>query len=63
MVASGTFYSLMVDPFLKDMRKRVAFHIEKGQDVIDVACGTGAQVRQGRRETAKEEHNKCAFQG
>jgi SAM-dependent methyltransferase len=44
MVESGTFYSLMVDPFLKKLRKRVAFHIDKGEDVIDVACGTGAQV-------------------
>jgi SAM-dependent methyltransferase len=44
MVESGTFYSLMVDPFLKNMRKRVAYHVENGQAVIDVACGTGAQV-------------------
>lgn len=44
MVESGIFYSTLVDPALKQLRKRVALHIKPGDRVIDVACGTGAQL-------------------
>lgn len=44
MVESGGFYSTFVDPVLVKMRKRVADNIEPGKKIIDVACGTGAQV-------------------
>ncbi len=44
MSESGTFYGVFVDPVLKKLRKRVVCHIEPGQTVLDVACGTGAQV-------------------
>lgn len=44
MSESGPFYSMFIDPVLKRMRKRVAHHIENGHTVLDVACGTGAQI-------------------
>ncbi len=44
MVESGGFYSTFVDPVLMKMRKRVANNVESGKKIIDVACGTGAQV-------------------
>ena len=44
MVESGTFYATVLDPILISMRKRVAKEIRPGQTVIDVACGTGAQL-------------------
>ncbi len=44
MVESGRFYSTFVDPLLLKMRKKVADQIEPGQKIIDIACGTGAQV-------------------
>ncbi|MCG6186482.1 class I SAM-dependent methyltransferase [Maribellus maritimus] len=44
MVESGGFYSVFVDPVLVKMREKVAAHIEPRQKIIDVACGTGAQV-------------------
>jgi ubiquinone/menaquinone biosynthesis C-methylase UbiE len=44
MSEHGPFYGTFVDPVLKRMRKRVALHIEHGQTVLDVACGTGAQI-------------------
>ena len=44
MVESGTFYGTVVDPILAPMRKRVFSAIHPGEKVIDIACGTGAQV-------------------
>ncbi len=44
MSESGTFYGTLVDPVLRKMRKRVSQHIEPGQTVLDIACGTGAQL-------------------
>lgn len=44
MTESGIFYSSIIDPILKPMRVSVANHIQPGRNVIDIACGTGAQV-------------------
>lgn len=44
MVESGIFYSTVIDPILAPVRKRVAMEIKAGEKVIDIACGTGAQV-------------------
>lgn len=44
MVESGIFYSTVLDPVLKQLRQRVAQHIKQGDRVIDIACGTGAQL-------------------
>ena len=44
MVESGFFYSTVIDPVLAPMRKRIARQIKPGETVIDIACGTGAQV-------------------
>jgi ubiquinone/menaquinone biosynthesis C-methylase UbiE len=44
MVDSGAFYSKVIDPILAPMRKRVTGEIQPGEKVIDIACGTGAQV-------------------
>jgi len=44
MVESGNFYSTFIDPILTPLRKRVAQEITTGQKVIDIACGTGAQL-------------------
>jgi ubiquinone/menaquinone biosynthesis C-methylase UbiE len=44
MIESGTFYSTVIDPILAPMRKRVTSEIRMGETVIDIACGTGAQV-------------------
>ena len=41
---SGLFYGTLIDPILKPMRQRVASKISKGECVIDIACGTGAQI-------------------
>jgi ubiquinone/menaquinone biosynthesis C-methylase UbiE len=44
MGESGWFYSTVIDPVLEGMRKKVSRVIPKGQNILDVACGTGAQV-------------------
>ena len=44
MVESGKFYSTILDPILAPMRQRVAEKIKTGEKVIDIACGTGAQL-------------------
>ena len=44
MVESGGFYNTFIDPVLVPMRKIVASYIRPGEKVIDLACGTGAQV-------------------
>lgn len=44
MVESGTFYSTIIDPIIAPMRKRVSEEIIQGEKVIDIACGTGAQL-------------------
>jgi ubiquinone/menaquinone biosynthesis C-methylase UbiE len=44
MVESGLFYGTVIDPVIKPMRKKMLKHIQKNDTVIDIACGTGAQV-------------------
>jgi ubiquinone/menaquinone biosynthesis C-methylase UbiE len=44
MVESGIFYSTVLDPILAPMRKKVTVEIHPGDKIIDIACGTGAQV-------------------
>ncbi|WP_346862177.1 class I SAM-dependent methyltransferase [uncultured Draconibacterium sp.] len=44
MVETGWFYGSAIDPILKLMRKKLAAHISANETVIDIACGTGAQV-------------------
>jgi len=44
MVESGWFYSVVIDPVLAGIRKKVNREIPAGQKILDVACGTGAQV-------------------
>lgn len=44
MVESGIFYGTFVDPLLTRLRMRVTAEIKQGETVIDIACGTGAQV-------------------
>ena len=44
MPESGTFYALFIDPIIKSMRKHVVNEIDPNSSVIDIACGTGAQV-------------------
>lgn len=41
---SGFFYSTFIDPLLTGIRNKLAKNINKGESVIDVACGTGAQA-------------------
>ena len=41
---NGIIYSTFIDPILKPMRIRIAQQIHPGENVIDIACGTGAQV-------------------
>lgn len=43
MVESGIFYGTFVDPLLNGLRTRVLHEIKRGEIVIDIACGTGAQ--------------------
>ncbi len=38
------FYGIVLDPILASMRKRLAKEIRPNQKVIDIACGTGAQL-------------------
>ncbi len=44
MVESGIFYSTLLDPLLLPLRRSVAAHINQGDRIIDIACGTGAQL-------------------
>ena len=44
MVESGLFYSTIIDPLLRQLRKQVASEVKSGENVIDIACGTGEQV-------------------
>nr|WP_319998838.1 class I SAM-dependent methyltransferase [uncultured Draconibacterium sp.] len=44
MLETGFVYSTIIDPLLKNFRKRVALEIQKDETVIDIACGTGAQL-------------------
>jgi len=44
MVETGWFYGSLIDPVLKSMRKKVAAQISENETVIDIACGTGAQL-------------------
>lgn len=53
MAESGLFYSLFIDPLLKSMRKKVAGQIQDGETVIDIACGTGAQIFELANKTTR----------
>ncbi|MFV0591805.1 MAG: class I SAM-dependent methyltransferase [Draconibacterium sp.] len=44
MVESGIFYSTVLDPVLKQLRKKVSYHVLPNGRIIDIACGTGAQL-------------------
>lgn len=44
MVESGIFYGTIVDPLLTPLRKHITSQIRSGEKVIDIACGTGAQI-------------------
>lgn len=44
MVETGWFYGGLIDPILVPMRKKMNKEIKPGESLIDVACGTGAQV-------------------
>lgn len=44
MLETGFVYSTIIDPLLGNLRKRLALEIKKGDTVIDIACGTGAQL-------------------
>lgn len=44
MIESGRFYGTVVDPLLKQLRTRITEEIQVNEKVIDIACGTGAQV-------------------
>ncbi len=44
MSESGPFYATFIDPLLARMRKRVALEVKNSKTVLDVACGTGAQI-------------------
>lgn len=44
MVETGFFYGNFIDPILTGVRKKVAAQISMDETVIDIACGTGAQV-------------------
>ena len=44
MVESGIFYGTVVDPVLTPLRKKVTDELTPGQKIIDIACGTGAQL-------------------
>lgn len=53
MVESGWFYGTLVDPILQKMRKRIALEIQQSEKVIDIACGTGAQVFEFSSQASK----------
>lgn len=53
MVESGKFYGTVLDPILAPMRKRVALEIGANKTVIDIACGTGAQLFEIAGKAAK----------
>ncbi len=44
MLETGFVYSTIIDPLLGNLRKRLALEVKKGDTVIDIACGTGAQL-------------------
>ncbi|WP_297096218.1 class I SAM-dependent methyltransferase [uncultured Draconibacterium sp.] len=44
MLETGFVYSTIIDPLLGNLRRRLALEIKKGDTVIDIACGTGAQL-------------------
>ncbi|WP_340113480.1 class I SAM-dependent methyltransferase [Maribellus mangrovi] len=44
MLETGFVYSTIIDPLLASFRKRLALEIQPGEHVIDIACGTGAQL-------------------
>jgi len=41
---SGWFYKTFIDPLLAGGRKTITEKIPENQSILDVACGTGAQV-------------------
>lgn len=50
---NGKIYGTFIDPILKPMRKRVVRQIQPNEKVIDVACGTGAQVFEMAKKAIK----------
>ena len=52
MVESGLFYSTILDPILSGLRQKVSSLVEPGSHVVDIACGTGAQLFNLNRQAA-----------
>ena len=52
MLESGIVYSFLIDPLLGGLRRLVAVHVKSGETVIDIACGTGAQLFELANKTA-----------
>ena len=53
MVETGWFYGSFIDPILVPMRKRISEEVGPGENLIDVACGTGAQVFECASKTSE----------
>ena len=53
MVETGWFYGSFIDPILVPMRKKINDEIEQGENLLDIACGTGAQVFECASKTSK----------
>lgn len=51
MVETGWFYGSFIDPLLISVRKKISDEIEQGEKLIDIACGTGAQVFESAYKT------------
>ncbi|HKI89349.1 MAG TPA: class I SAM-dependent methyltransferase [Draconibacterium sp.] len=53
MVETGWFYGGFIDPILVPIRKRINNEVKPGESLIDVACGTGAQVFESASKTSE----------
>lgn len=53
MVETGWFYGGFIDPVLAPMREKINMEVKPGESMIDVACGTGAQVFKSAPKTSE----------
>jgi len=53
MVETGWFYGGFIDPILVPVRKRINNELKHGESMIDIACGTGAQVFKSAAKTSE----------
>jgi len=53
MTETGWFYGRFIDPILAPVRKKINAEVEPGEKLIDVACGTGAQVFECASKTSE----------